>query len=339
MPNPKRFAALIACCLLGMSPSAAPSASSGGAPALAFEEDAHDFGRVTAGSVLPYTFRFTNIGGRTLRIHQVKPTCVCTRVVFWDRAVEPGRTGRISVQLDTRGLRADNRRSIQVETNAPGQSTLLLYLTVSVQGVLQVEPQQVDFGMLYPEKRPFQQTVEITNRGDRSIPRLAASSSTPVFQTRLVPIKPGYQWKLQIGVRGNPRPGLHAGIITLAGGPQSGDAVVPVSATVPEPVEIRPRRIFLPAAVAARPVTRTLIIRRADGARLRITATSASASGIRMRIRPEALGRIIRVQVVFPAGFTLPESGAELRFRTDLSAQPQITVQVTADRPGPTPVR
>ena len=50
-------------------------------PRIAFTETVFDFGKVEQGDQVNHLFRFTNQGGRDLRIESVKTSCGCTAAV------------------------------------------------------------------------------------------------------------------------------------------------------------------------------------------------------------------------------------------------------------------
>jgi hypothetical protein len=58
---------------------------------ISFDIMSHDFGYVSEGKKVNYTFEFTNTGNDTLKLEKVQPSCGCTSP-YWSREpVLPGK--------------------------------------------------------------------------------------------------------------------------------------------------------------------------------------------------------------------------------------------------------
>lgn len=85
-----------------------------------FEEEAHDFGTVSQGPQLEYSFKFTNKGKSPLIIEKVQPSCGCTGATT-DGKTEyaKGESGEIKVTFNTQGRQGRQEKQILVFTNDP----------------------------------------------------------------------------------------------------------------------------------------------------------------------------------------------------------------------------
>lgn len=96
-----------------------------GAPGLEFKEDFHDFGKVSQGEKVSYTYLFKNKGDAPLVITDVIASCGCTVPKYTDQPVGPGETGKVEVIFNTTGRAGVNYKSVTVKSNAPdGKKTL-----------------------------------------------------------------------------------------------------------------------------------------------------------------------------------------------------------------------
>ncbi len=97
-----------------------------GKPAeITFQKTTHDFGQVTQGEVLEYTFVFTNTGGSDLIIYSASASCGCTVPDYEKQPVPPGKQGKVKIVFNTRGFRGAQSKSISLFTNSSEPATVL----------------------------------------------------------------------------------------------------------------------------------------------------------------------------------------------------------------------
>ena len=71
---------------------------------MSFEEMEYDFGEVTEGKQVKYTYKFKNTGDQNLILINVKGSCGCTVPEEWPKnPIAPGETGEIKVNFDSQG--------------------------------------------------------------------------------------------------------------------------------------------------------------------------------------------------------------------------------------------
>lgn len=85
------------------SAAAAKDTAKSGAPVLTFDKQVHDFGRIVAGEVVEYSFKFRNTGSRDLLITRAEASCGCT-IPEWPKApIRPGDSAYMKVKFDSKG--------------------------------------------------------------------------------------------------------------------------------------------------------------------------------------------------------------------------------------------
>ena len=62
-------------------------------PELTFDQDMHDFGRLSAGENISYSFHFRNTGTADLVISSCNATCGCTVADYPRHRIAPGEEG------------------------------------------------------------------------------------------------------------------------------------------------------------------------------------------------------------------------------------------------------
>lgn len=85
-----------------------------------FDEEYHDFGKVSQGPQLEYSFKFTNKGKSILIIEKVQPSCGCTGATTGGKnEYEKGESGEIKVTFNTQGREGRQEKHIMIFTNDP----------------------------------------------------------------------------------------------------------------------------------------------------------------------------------------------------------------------------
>jgi uncharacterized cupredoxin-like copper-binding protein len=101
-------------------------------PQIYFPETQHNFGMVSEGNVVDYTFKFVNKGNSTLDIKEVKTTCGCTAALLSKNKIAPGEEGSLKVELNTANRLGKMSRNITVISNDPEEPSkdLLIYAEI-----------------------------------------------------------------------------------------------------------------------------------------------------------------------------------------------------------------
>jgi hypothetical protein len=110
--------------------STAPNPMSGRSEII-FREYQHDFGKVSEGEKLSYTFIFDNKGTGDLVISSATTTCGCTLPKYDKKPIPPGGNGNLEVVFDTSGRDGTQTKTITVKSNAK-IPVVLLKITAQV---------------------------------------------------------------------------------------------------------------------------------------------------------------------------------------------------------------
>jgi len=113
------------------SASSAQKEKSTGTSELIFREYQHDFGKVSEGENLSYTFIFNNKGTSDLIISSATTTCGCTVPKYDKKPIAPGANGNMEVVFDTSGRSGMQTKIITVKSNA-SVPVVLIKITAEV---------------------------------------------------------------------------------------------------------------------------------------------------------------------------------------------------------------
>ena len=145
---------------------------------MAFDADAHDFGRLSEEEPGRHTFRFTNVGDAPLSLVGVESTCGCTVPEFTPSAVAPGEAGVVVVRYDTAGRPGPFESAVRVTADGAEPQDAVLRISGVVRpalatsgtrvGALAFETLDKDLGTLAPGSA-LQTSIRFANAGERPV--------------------------------------------------------------------------------------------------------------------------------------------------------------------------
>lgn len=205
-----------------------------------FVEDFWDFGSIPIEAVVKHEFPFKNVGGDTLVITRVKPTCGCTTAPLSSDRVAPGTTEELTAYLNTKKLQGKVRKSILIDTNDPVNPYLKISFSARIDDSLTTimsEPRVADFGSFEKDAKS-KLTLKIVNL-DSEPADLAVVESAPqeVLGVSLANDKllAGESTTLDLQITADLDPGEFVSSLTLeARGRENGRITIPIKGTVIE---------------------------------------------------------------------------------------------------------
>ena len=90
-----------------------------------FETDMHDFGEVTEGEKVSFSFRFTNTGKGPLVITGIASSCGCTVGEYTHDTIKTGKQGDVTISFDSWKRSGFQQKSVTVNSNTNPASQIL----------------------------------------------------------------------------------------------------------------------------------------------------------------------------------------------------------------------
>ncbi len=98
--------------------------------AIKFKKKTHDFGTIKeADGKVTCKFEFTNTGSAPLVIVSATASCGCTKPIFEEQPIQPGKSSEIRVSYNPSGRSGEFNKNITVKTNAPGAKKVVLKIS------------------------------------------------------------------------------------------------------------------------------------------------------------------------------------------------------------------
>src|SRR2546423_3799195 len=129
----------------GSPPSPGPAATNVIGPRIQFATNTYNYGRQITGTMVNYSFFFTNTGDQVLEVPIAQGSCHCTTAGDWSKRVEPGKTGVIPVTFNSTGFSGVINRTVTITCNDKTQPTVLLTVTGTIWKPIEVNPQMAYF--------------------------------------------------------------------------------------------------------------------------------------------------------------------------------------------------
>lgn len=108
-------------------------AAPGSAPTMVFNEMLHDFGKITQGEKVSYSFVFKNTGGSDLVISSAQGSCGCTVPSYPKEPIKPGQESKVDVLFDSSSKSGLVQKTVTLVTNCnPSTKILTISSTIIV---------------------------------------------------------------------------------------------------------------------------------------------------------------------------------------------------------------
>jgi hypothetical protein len=97
--------------------TAANASTAKGTPVITFDEMVHNFGNVTQGEKVEYSFKFTNTGDKDLLITDATSSCGCTVPDWPKEPIKPGKSSYMKVVFNSAGKEGYTEKEIVIRAN------------------------------------------------------------------------------------------------------------------------------------------------------------------------------------------------------------------------------
>ena len=319
-------------------PAAVPAPTPAGTPTvpakaslakIQFATPVYDFGKVTAGDVVSYTYIFTNIGTETLTLSSVAPSCGCTTAGDWSRSVEPGKTGTIPIRFASANAAGPVGKTVTVNCNDPATPTVVLQIKGTLWQPIEVNPR---YAMLNAttESPSTSVTVRITNNTEQPLIVYPPESNNKAFTAEMTTNQPGKVFEVVVKT-----------VPPLAAGSVTGNINLKTSATnmptisitafvnVQPVVTVNPPSITLPAGPVAQVLPSVVTIRNTGTNALVLSEPAINVKGVDVQLKEVEPGRHFTVTLTFPVGFEIaPGNQVELTLKSNQAQSPVLKVPV-----------
>lgn len=164
-------------------------------PAVHLADQTHNFGKALIGDVVQHSFILTNVGTEPVKILSIKHSCGCTTAGY-DQEIAPGKTGKVTLELNTQGLDGKIQKTVSVTTNDPRNAKMDLMFLCEVWSEIKVGP---DFAIFHPGgAKEDKRVILITNQIAKPLEIGSIHCADSRFEISLRAVKEGKIYELII---------------------------------------------------------------------------------------------------------------------------------------------
>lgn len=305
------------------------------APEAVIREPIWDAGAVARGGTVEHTFTIANQGDQPLEIVEVTPTCGCT-VAEYDRQIAAGRSGEVSVVVDTSKLKGAVAKSVRVLTNDAEAPEITLVVKANVRSWVESDPGYARFLTVQGQKvDAAEQLVWQETEGDFVVE--SVRSPYPFVNATLREAgegerrggRPGRQWIVTIALAQDAPQGSFADYVTLmTNNPHSRQVQIPVSGYVRPVVSAVPAALELGRRDLTSPYEAIVEVKNQSAGTIDLGEASVDVPGVEARLEPVVEGRTYRLVVTFGPGVPKGPFEGKITIPTSSRIQPVVEVDL-----------
>ena len=122
-----------------------------------------ELGDVPSDSIATGTIQFKNSGEQPMTIEQVKTSCGCAAAEMEKLVYNPGETGEIRVDFNTKGYSGLTRKTVTVTLKEGAPKSIRIIIQTRVVPKIEVEPRFVDYQRIELSEEPVERSFLVRN--------------------------------------------------------------------------------------------------------------------------------------------------------------------------------
>jgi hypothetical protein len=284
-----------------------------------------DAGTVNKGDVIKHDFMVKNDGKGILEITRVQPACGCT-VTQFDHQVEPGKTGKITANVNTANFSGPIHKTISVATNDPAMNSFQLAVKATVKAILNVEPSEYQqFGLVFKGQSLEKEfTLRSEDGAPFEVTQIQAEDPALKYQLAMAADKKSATFKVTLPE--DHATGPVAGRFTLSTThPKAPTVTLSVFGTVRDPLTVYPMEIVFTGLnkswIESNPediaLNKTITVAYEMGQDLKVDKVSSSLPFVEVSVQPLQENQRYSVKVHLKAGAPVGDFAGTITIETN----------------------
>ena len=140
-----------------------------------------DYGELLQGEVIEREFQVKNEGNATLKIWRAIASCSCTTISEFPRSLEPGESGIVKFEVDSKKIKpGDTRKGITLENNDAERSKIRFVFKAKITSLFESNPNPIRVTGLYSNEKKAR--IRLIAKTDLGFNILGARSRNGEFE-------------------------------------------------------------------------------------------------------------------------------------------------------------
>jgi hypothetical protein len=300
-------------------------------PVLSFTKAHHDFGKISVDRKVSYRFKATNTGGAPLQIKQVVPSCGCTYTLVGQWYLKPGESTEIEATFNPAGMRGMVRKSMQILSDDPVNSTITLSFEAEV--IQEIMPSTT--ALFFDEvlrNTPQKATVRLESGNGQPVQVLDAKAPGAPYLSATFRSE-GQDVVVEVLLDGRKVPSKHFSGVDVLGIRTNSERMPIIYINVQW--ALRPSVTAMPARLAwveaaGKELRATLILKHADGKPFRVLSSQPTHPSIRVEGSGKAAAAQQELIVTLSAQAKAGSYNERVVLTLDDPDQPELEIRVSA---------
>lgn len=150
--------------------------------------------------------------------------------------IEPGKEGKIHVEIKTSHFKDSYKKEISVTTNDPGKGAFVLTINATIKEMLSITPSYINFGSVSLNSK-YNMPIKVENKGKGNVTitviNVNPSVNLGISPSKNLVIKPGKTKDLLLKLDSGKDPGFIEGTVIIKTNiPNLPEKIIPVRAEV-----------------------------------------------------------------------------------------------------------
>ncbi|MGB7342801.1 MAG: DUF1573 domain-containing protein [Pirellulaceae bacterium] len=251
------------CICLGLSLTAATTASAVDWRDITFPVKNHDFGTRAVAAKTEFNFPVVNTFANDIHIKNVRASCGCTTPIVENATIKPGQTGFIMARFNTGSFTGEKGAILTVVIDKPFFSEVRLEVKGYIRSDMVFHPGSVDFGSVDQGTMMSRSTkVMYAGQSDWKIEKVHSNKPWLVPTVKLLDRGQGkVNYELTLAVREDAPQGYFQDEVIVT----TNDALkplvpLPVTGTIESALSVSPKSIALGSLKPGESVTKLLVV-------------------------------------------------------------------------------
>ncbi len=295
-----------------------------------FNESAHDFGIVAAGTEAVHRFEFQNIYKEDVRVVSVRSSCGCTSATIEKQDLKTYEKSAVVARFNTVAFRDQKQATLTVTLDRPYPAEVQLIVRGNIRGNVVFEPGSVQFGDMLAGSASSR-SIRVNHRG---MPNWQITDVKTTFDDSKIKVRlrelnrstGSASYEMEVELLDNLDPGYVSGELFI----ETNEGLrypLLFAGRVTKPLEIGPEVLTLGPLVPGQVVNRRVLLKAEEPFRVTKIESSDQCLALQCGNQP---GKLQILDVTFTAG---PATGCQeclVKISTDLGAQMQAQFRTLA---------